>query len=257
MTSLQTFEPDGRAIPFIDEGEGLAVVLLPGRGLNITYLGTLAHVLVEEGFRIIRIGVRRPADADASLTLHDLAQDVIDVLDHLKLESAWIGGHAFGGAVARTAALDHPDRTEGVLLLGVEGAHAPTDDAVRAIRTALSDAAEPEALDAMRVLAGPGIDPQWAWKALSPSLDPAVEPMQTAALAATPAEEWVPLGPSLPVLILQGTEDTLTTPANGDELQASAADRASAARIEGGGYLFVLTHPGEIGVQIEDYLAWD
>src|SRR3546814_8560 len=109
----------------------------------------------------------------------------------------------------------------------------------------------------MRVLGGPGVDPQWAWRALSASLDPAVEPMQTAALSATPAAEWVPLAPSLPVLILQGTEDTLTPPANGDELQASAADRASAARIEGGGYLFVLTHPGEIGVQIEDYLAWD
>ena len=253
LATPQTFEPDGRAIPFVDEGEGPAVVLLPGRGLNISYLGTLAHVLVEEGFRIVRIGSRRPV-SDAAVTMHDLAQDVVDVLDQLSLDSAWIGGHAFGGAVARTVALDHPDRTEGILLLGVEGGEPVAADVAEALQAAFADAAP---LEAMPVLAGGTVDPTWAWNVFSRAREGAVEPMQTAALAATAEEEWVPLAPSLPVLILQGTDDRVTVAANGDRLQASAADRASAARIDGGGYLFPMTHPGEIGMQIEDYLAWD
>ncbi|QEW03609.1 alpha/beta fold hydrolase [Microbacterium lushaniae] len=256
VATPQTFEPDGRAIPFVDEGEGPVVVLLPGRGLNISYLGTLAHVLVEEGFRIVRIGSRTPAP-DAAVTMHDLAQDVVDVLDRLSLDSAWVGGHAFGGAVARTVALDHPDRTEGILLMGVEGTEPLAADVVQALQAAFTEAAGPAPLDAMPVLAGGSVDPTWAWNVFSRARESAVEPMQTAALAATPSDEWMRLAPSLPVLILQGTEDRVTVPANGDQLQASAADRASAARIDGGGYLFPMTHPGEIGMQIEDYLAWD
>ena len=169
---------------------------------------------------------------------------------------AYLGalGSLAASAVARTVALDHPDRTEGILLMGVEGTEPLGDDAAQALQAAFADAAPREA---MPVLAGDGVDPTWAWNVFSRARERAVEPMQTAALAAAAEEEWVPLAPSLPVLILQGTDDRVTVPANGDRLQASAADRASAARIDGGGYLFPMTHPGEIGMQIEDYLAWD
>ncbi|MGP3536214.1 alpha/beta fold hydrolase [Microbacterium sp. RD1] len=249
---LQTFEPDARAIPFADEGEGPVLVLLPGRGLGIASLGTLAHVLEEEGFRVVRVGVRR--SSEEGLTLHDLARDVVDVLDALSIESAFVGGHGFGGALARTIALDEPDRAEGVLLLGVESAEPVSDDAEQALRAAFE---EEQPLEAMRMLAGESVDPAFAWSVFSHVRDVHAEPVQRAAIANTPVQEWSPLAPSLPALILQGSDDRVTVPANGDALQASAADRASAARIDGGGYLFILTHPGEIGMQVEDYLAWD
>lgn len=255
LPTPQTFEPDGRDIPFVEEGEGPAIVLLPARGLGIASLGTLAHVLAEEGFHVVRVGVRT-ADT-ANVTLHDLAQDVVDVLGALGMSSAWIGGHAFGGALARTVALDHPDLVEGLLLLGVEDPEPVPADAARALETALSDAAEDDMLDAMRVLAGEGIDTGFARTVFTLGRDRAADAVQSAALAATPVAEWQALAPSLPVLILQGTDDRVTVPANAERLQASASDRASLARIPGGGYLFALTHPGEIGMEVEDYLAWD
>lgn len=255
-TPAQTFEPDARAIPFADEGEGPAVVLLPGQGLNIESLGTLAHVLVEEGFRIVRVGVRRP-DAGASVTLHDLAQDVVDVLDGIGLGSFWVGGHAFGGALARTVALDHHDRVEGIMLLGVQTPEPLSAEAERALGTAFSDASEEDTLAAVRLLAGDAVDTSFAARVLALGRDRGAAKVQSAALRATPAQEWTPLAPSLPVLILQGTDDRVTVPADADRLQSSAADRVSLARIDGGGYLFALTHPGEIGMQVEDYLAWD
>ncbi|WP_455133062.1 alpha/beta fold hydrolase [Microbacterium aurum] len=125
-TERQIFEPDGRAVPYLDEGAGPVVVLLPAAGLDFAYLGTLGSILVEEDFRVIRIGTRT-AQTDA-VTLHDLAQDVVDVLTGLGVDDAWVGGHAFGGAVARTIALDHHDRVNGVLLLGVETGDAPADE---------------------------------------------------------------------------------------------------------------------------------
>ena len=70
-TERQIFEPDGRAVPYLDEGAGPVVVLLPAAGLDFAYLGTLGSILVEEDFRVIRIGTRT-AQTDA-VTLHDLA----------------------------------------------------------------------------------------------------------------------------------------------------------------------------------------
>ena len=61
----------------------------------------------------------------------------------------------------------------------------------------------------------------------------------------------------MPVLVVQGTEDQMTPPSNGEELQASAPDRVSVARIEGGGHLFPVTHVGATSWPIEDYLDWD
>jgi len=220
MTERRIFEPDGRAIGYADEGEGPVLVLLPGRGLDITYLGTLAMVLEEEGFRVVRVGSRR-ADAGGDVTMHDLAQDVVDVMAHLGLDDAWIGGHAFGGAVARTVALDHADRANGVLLLSVEDATAADD----------------------------------APASLSP--DPALAALQTAALTRTPQEEWAAVAPHVPVLVIQGTDDEVAVPANGERLQATAPHLVSVATIEGAGHLFVSTHAGETGFLIEDYLGMD
>lgn len=229
MTDIQIFEPEGRAIPYADEGtSGPAVVLIPGRGLNISYLGPLAHALVEEDFRIVRVGPRHPSSAtDAAVSLHDLAQDVVDVMEHIGLAGAWVGGHAFGGAVARTVSLDHPERVGGVLLLGVEGAEQ-TDE----------------------LSAGGSEIPEGA-------RDVAVDAMQRAAQDAAPDVAWSTLAPAIPVLVVQGSEDRLTPPAHGVELQASAPDRVSVVSVEGGGHLFPVTHVGATAWPIEDYLDWD
>ena len=118
MADIETFEPDGRAIPYAeDRRNGPSLVLVPGQGLNIGYLGPLAEALAEEDFHVVRIGSRLP-QSGAEPTMHDLAEDVIDVMDHLDLAFPWVGGHGFGGSVARIASIDHPGRFGGLLLLG-------------------------------------------------------------------------------------------------------------------------------------------
>jgi pimeloyl-ACP methyl ester carboxylesterase len=189
MTDTQIFEPDGRAIHFAVEGNGPAVMLIPAKGLSIGYLGALAHSVAQEDFRVVRVGSRRPVP-ETAVSIAELAQDVVDVMDHLEVDHAWVGGHAFGGSVARTLSHDHHERVNGVMLLGVDDAAAP-------------------------------------------------------------------LAPGVPVLVIQGTDDEITPVANGDELQASAPDRVSVVRIEGGGHMFPATHVGATSWAIEDYLDWD
>lgn len=119
VTEKTTFEPDGRAVPFIDEGEGpVTLVLVTNRELEADGLGVISHYLAEEaGFRVVRVGSRAQAEG---VTVQERAADALAVLDHLGIDDTWIGGHGHGSTIARVFAADHTDRVNGLLMLGVE-----------------------------------------------------------------------------------------------------------------------------------------
>jgi pimeloyl-ACP methyl ester carboxylesterase len=187
MSDIQTFDPEGRAIPYAAEGKGPAVVLVADRGETIGSLAALAHSVAQEDFRVVRIGSSGGAEAASA----DLAQDVLAILDELGIDHAWVGGHGFGGSVARVVSAEHHERVNGLLLLGVEGG------------------------------------------------------------------EQAALAPHIPVLVIQGTDDDVTPPANGDALRASAPELVSVVAVEGGGHRFPATHVGATSWALEDYLDWD
>ncbi len=84
-------------------------------------LGVISHYLVEEaGFHVVRIG-----SPSASSSVEERVEGAVAVLGQLGLEHTWIGGHGAGGTVARTFAASHTDRTNGLLLLGVEDDEMP------------------------------------------------------------------------------------------------------------------------------------
>lgn len=126
MTDNQIFEPDGRAIPFVDEGDGpVKLVLIQERDLAADVLGVVAHYLAEEaGFHVLRIGHRAEGKHD-EVSLDDRVEDALAVIDHVGLGDTWIGGHGFGGTVARAFALAHADRVNGLALLAVEENDTP------------------------------------------------------------------------------------------------------------------------------------
>lgn len=67
----------------------------------------------------------------------------------------------------------------------------------------------------------------------------------------------IPLAPVIPVLIIQGADDSDNPPANGEELQSTAPERASVTTLDGADRHFPVTHPMETAVIIEEYLDWD
>lgn len=117
MTVTTIFEPDGRAIPFAVEGDGpVSLVLFSEDDLETDGLAVISHYLVEEaGFHVVRIG--SPA---GSASVDERVEGAVAVLAQIGLEHTWIGGHRAGGTVARTFAASHVERTNGLLLLGVE-----------------------------------------------------------------------------------------------------------------------------------------
>ena len=81
--------------------------------------------------------------------------------------------------------------------------------------------------------------------------------MQSAARSATPEGGALEIPSGLPILIIQGADDEVSPPANGQALAATAPERISVVTIEGARDLFPLTHVGETAWPIEDYLDWD
>ena len=123
-----------------------AVLLLHGLGADMTTWPEEEFIepLVQRGFYVIRMdsrdagqsdyistkGTFTPAqlvrrhyeklfgiatvDVEVPYTLSDLAQDCVDLLDALGVESAIFAGHSMGGMVAQTVALHHPMRVDGL-----------------------------------------------------------------------------------------------------------------------------------------------
>src|SRR5690554_477410 len=55
----------------------------------------------------------------------------------------------------------------------------------------------------------------------------------------------IPLPSALPVLIIQGSDDEVTPPANGEHLRAIAPERTSVTTLDGADHQFPATHPVE------------
>jgi pimeloyl-ACP methyl ester carboxylesterase len=152
MTVTTIFEPNGRAIPFAVEGEGpVSLVLFSEGDLDADGLAVISHYLVEEaGFHVVRLG--SPA---VSANGDERVEGAVAVLDHLGLAHTWIGGHGSAGTIAHIFATTHLDRTNGLLLLGVENDESPLPALmpVLIIQGMQDDVAPPERGERLRATA--------------------------------------------------------------------------------------------------------
>ena len=107
------------AIALVDEGAGTPVVLWPSLFSDHRLYAPLAPLL-GEGWRTIRIdgpgfGL---SDAPRSEVQPDAYADVVlDLLDALGLERAFIAGCSWGGQIAAHLGVKAPDRVRGVLMM--------------------------------------------------------------------------------------------------------------------------------------------
>jgi pimeloyl-ACP methyl ester carboxylesterase len=114
--AMQTFDANGVKIAYFVQGKGEPVVLIHGwlssAGINWTLPGTAA--LLAKDFQVIALDVRghglsdKPAKEEAYGT--ELVQDVVRLLDRLKIKKAHIVGYSMGGIIAGNLLAKHPDR---------------------------------------------------------------------------------------------------------------------------------------------------
>lgn len=61
-------------------------------------------------------GVARSPIPEGPYTIAEMANDLLDLLDHLEVPKAHLVGHSLGGAIVQQFALDHPERVDRLVL---------------------------------------------------------------------------------------------------------------------------------------------
>ena len=117
-------EIGGSRIWFAEWGSkatGVPVLLLHGGFGNSNYFGRLIPTLVAHGYRVIAMDSRghgRSTRSDAPLTYDLMAQDVLGLLDRLRVSKVYLVGWSDGGIIGLDLAITHPDRLAGLFAFG-------------------------------------------------------------------------------------------------------------------------------------------
>lgn len=108
-------------VHFQDTGEGTPLLLCHQAPMSLRQFDSVYDLLAEKGIRAIGFDLPGFGGSDAPdfvPTIEDYARVVPAVLDHLKIDSAFVLGHHTGAQVATEVALQFPDRVRGVILNG-------------------------------------------------------------------------------------------------------------------------------------------
>jgi pimeloyl-ACP methyl ester carboxylesterase len=118
----QFFKSDDCNIAYTDYGSGTPVIFLHGLGIDYEKsLGPAGDMLAKD-FRVIGVDQRgfgrsdKPHDGDA-YGKH-MADDVLNLMDHLHIQKAHLVGHSMGGVVAMYLVANHPERFYSAVTIG-------------------------------------------------------------------------------------------------------------------------------------------
>ncbi len=123
---------DGGSIHVVDHGEGPAVVLVHGVTLTSDIWLNQFEDLAST-HRVIAIDQRghgRSTAGAGGYALTRMADDLLEVLDHLQADQVVLVGHSMGGMVSLTAATTRPERftarVAGMVLVSTSSGPVPT-----------------------------------------------------------------------------------------------------------------------------------
>jgi pimeloyl-ACP methyl ester carboxylesterase len=120
----QTLNVNGVKIRYYVQGKGEPVVLIHGwlssAGMNWDGVGTTA--LLAKNYQVIRLDMRGHGQSSSPKDEKDygpeLVEDVVRLLDHLKIKKAHIVGYSMGCIVAQNFTANHEDRVLSTALCG-------------------------------------------------------------------------------------------------------------------------------------------
>lgn len=112
-------EKSGKKLYYDDRGNGEVIIFIhpPGMGRKVFIM---QHPLARE-FRVIFPDLSGNGDSEVISHAPDVSmyvREIVQLLDHLRLEKAMIVGYSCGGMVAQEFALTFPERTKALMLAG-------------------------------------------------------------------------------------------------------------------------------------------
>ena len=251
---------------YSDDGPGPVVVLLHGFTLDHTMWEAQRETLGSI-YRVIAPDLRghgRSAAPEGIYPIDDLADDVVELLDNLKIsEPVVLGGLSMGGYVALSIAVRYPKRLRGLMLLNTRAAaDMPETAQLReelALQVDATGDVTPVVATMLPKLFGPTtlarrgdlVERTGAVMRRSPARGVsgslrgmAIRPDRVADLRRI----------SLPTLVMAGSADSLI-PVEESRLMANSLPNAELAIIPDAGHLAPLENPGAANAAILRFLG--
>ena len=248
---------DGRLrLEYFEQGDpdGVPLVLLHGYS-DSSYSYELLLARLPASVHAYALTQRGHGDADRPLTGYgpeDHADDVRAFMDAMALDAAVIVGHSGGSYTAQRFALDYPERTLGLVLIGAFPSLRTAD--LQALRSEIDELTEPvdpafvrefqestiaEPVPAAfieRVVAESRKLPARVWRTWLAEMMDAPVPIETGTIEA-------------PTIILWGDQDAYCTRAGQEALRA-AIPGSRLVTYEGGGHCPHWERPGKAATEI-------
>jgi pimeloyl-ACP methyl ester carboxylesterase len=178
------------------------------------------------------------------------AEDMIALMNALKLESAIVAGQSMGGAIAQTLALNYAERVRGMILIGSGAKLSVNPRILEKMLTAQSEIGE--LFKDMHW--GDNADPRLRELGYQQFVKVPAEVAHGDYTACTRFDVRDRLSEiHVPTLVIGGTEDKMTPPRFAEYL-AEHIPNAQLALIHGGGHHIVLEQPEAVATTIQDWL---
>jgi pimeloyl-ACP methyl ester carboxylesterase len=231
-----------------------SVLLLPSLGRGSADFSALMTALAAAGWHALALNPRGIGASTGTLheiSLHDLAADAAAVIVARGGGAAHVVGHAFGHRIACCLAVDHPQRTRKLVLLGAGGRIESDLEARSAFKRFLTEQLDASARRIAMHTANfaaasdptPWLEGWWPQTALA----------QIEAARRTPHEQWWESG-SAEVLVVQGLEDRMAPPENGRALARALGARVRLVEVAGAGHALLPEQPARVASAIIEFL---
>jgi esterase len=105
---------------YSEQGVGDPVFLLHGLFGSLSNLGNLARALAPN-YRVISVDLRNHGDSphQPEMSLLSMAQDIVELMDHLSIAIAYFVGHSLGGKVAMQLAMSEANRVKSLVIVDI------------------------------------------------------------------------------------------------------------------------------------------
>jgi 3-oxoadipate enol-lactonase len=254
-------EVPGGELVYDVAGKGDTVVFLHGAFMDRGSWEAQVPVFAKQ-FQVVRYDLRPFGESTRLEKAYSVPDDLLRLLDHLKVDRAHLVGHSFGGGVALDFALLHPDRVASLTLVAAgPSGFVPPDDERQAAGAVF--AAVKEGDDA--ILRAWLKHPMWAASQSRPEVMGAIERSTRRSLGVfrLSVAPFVLLSPpavqrlasvTAPTLVVVGDKDT---PGNrqASELLGKQIPGATFRVVPGADHALPLGWSGDLNREILSFLA--
>jgi len=115
-----------KLLNYQQSGSGKNIILIHGLFGRLENLNMVAKALAEN-YQVTSVDVRNHGDSfhDSVMDYSTMAQDIIDIMQHLAINSAVVLGHSMGGKIAMELALTAPALVEKLIVADIAPAEYP------------------------------------------------------------------------------------------------------------------------------------